>query len=147
MFMLNYRYLNSNHTKPVQKPQRCSRCTSRKRNKGASNCIRITKETPSKSWLTVWMAANGCHCFWSVVRCPQVCLGLVCRLLFYVFLQLRRCHKSRLFSETKCVPLTEKEEQTPVCACGLRWDYVFQAGEVQCALHQSHPMYGTHQRQ
>lgn len=26
-------------------------------------CIRITKETPSKSWVTVRMADDGCHCF------------------------------------------------------------------------------------
>lgn len=115
MFMMNYRHPNSNHTKPVQKAQRCRHCTSSRRKKGASNCI--TKETPSKSWLTAWTAANDCHCFWSIVRCPQVCLGLVCRLLFDVFLQLWRCHESRLLSETKCVPLTEEEEQTHMGVC------------------------------
>lgn len=36
LYMMNYQYPNSNHTKPVRKPQRCRCYTSGKRKKGSS---------------------------------------------------------------------------------------------------------------
>lgn len=103
---------------------------------GIKNCTRITKETPRNSRLTARTAANGCRCFWSLVTCPQVLFAAFC---FFVFLQLRRCHESRLLCETKCAPLTEAHRCLRVGEDETR---SFRQEEGLWALHQSHPRSG-----